>query len=276
MLLELFLLVFECGWYTMSKHFSIESFGSSDIGLIRKNNEDSFRLLTQEQFYVLADGMGGHRAGEVASSRAVEYMCSGIQDVIKKYKNPTPIEDLTSQIGSLIENTNLWIHHLGSSNPDFSGMGTTLCSLLFHKNFIIYSHVGDSRIYRLRKGILEQLTKDHLVFYPRLIRQEMIQTGIDDRKESATGVYSKQRKVLAQAIGTSLAVIPETSNALAEVEDIYLLCSDGLSDLVPNEEICSLMTSSNDLQVITSSLIERAKEYGGHDNITLVLAKVVK
>lgn len=259
----------------MSKYFSIESFGSSDIGLVRKNNEDTFRVLNQEQFYVLADGMGGHRAGEIASSKAVEYMCGAIQDLIKKDWESLPIQDLTSQIGSLIENTNLWIHHLGSNSPDLSGMGTTLCSLLFHKNFVIYSHVGDSRIYRLRKGKLDQLTQDHLVFYPKLVRQTALQTADQHGKESSTIVYSR-RKILAQAIGTSLAVAPETSNTLAEIEDIYLLCSDGLSDLVSHEEIQTIMAEPSDLEPMATSLINRAKANGGYDNITLVLAKIVK
>ena len=121
----------------MYSDFKIESFGKSDVGLIRNNNEDVFRELPKEKFFILADGMGGHNAGEVAASRAVEYMCSGIQNIFINPKQSTELDEMESHISSVIENTNLWVHHLGASNPKLYGMGTTLCSALFFKNFII-------------------------------------------------------------------------------------------------------------------------------------------
>jgi protein phosphatase len=249
----------------VSKHFVTKSFAVSDVGLVRKNNEDSFRELPKEQFYVLADGMGGHQAGEVASSRAVEYMCCAIQDLFTKTTNSLLLEDLQNHMHSVISNTNLWVHHLGITDPTLSGMGTTLCSLLFHQNFVIYSHVGDSRIYRIRKKKLDQLTSDHVVPFP--------QPGEPASHQLRVPLYS-HRKVLAQAIGTSLAVRPEMGCIPGESGDLYLMCSDGLSDLVSNEEIEAIIGKTTDLKEAADLLVTRAKSLGGIDNITVVLVRL--
>jgi len=244
--------------------FTIESIGQSDIGLMRNNNEDVFRELSKEQFFILADGMGGHNAGEVAALKAVDYMCSAIQSLLIKTSKEIPLQQMQSHLSALIENTNLWIHHLGVSNPKFYGMGTTLCSVLFIKNFIIYSHVGDSRIYRLREGKLQQLTNDHTLFSQKM--SETFTNQSDDR------VLSKM-KVLARAIGTSIAVVPEVSADLAKPSDLYMMCSDGLTDIVSNDEIERLMNKTNNLQKAGQFLIQAAKDGGGHDNITLILMR---
>ncbi len=246
----------------VSSHFKIESFGKSDVGLIRNNNEDVFRELPKEKFFILADGMGGHNAGEVAASRAVEYMCSGIQTLFQSSKDSLELEDIQMHVESVIENTNLWVHHLGASNPSLYGMGTTLCSILFFKEFIVYSHVGDSRIYRFRNGKLTPLTNDHTTF------SKNAPSG-----ENRNGV-SLPRKVLAKAIGTSIFVTPEIKSEKAEASDVYLLCSDGLTDLVSDGLIESLLKNYTDLNQVASHLIETAKESGGHDNITLLLVRI--
>ncbi len=249
----------------MSKHFIIKSFAVSDVGLVRKNNEDSFRELPKEQFYVLADGMGGHQAGEVASSRAVEYMCSAIQTLLINKNHSLPLEDLQHHVQSVIANTNLWVHHLGVTDPSLSGMGTTLCSLLFHQNFVIYSHVGDSRIYRIRKKKMDQLTSDHVVNHKFEIKQPGHQFKVP--------LYS-HRKVLAQAIGTSLVIKPEMGCIQGEMGDLYLMCSDGLSDLVSNEEIEAIVADTTKLEEAADKLVNRAKALGGIDNITVVLVRL--
>lgn len=238
----------------MNDLFTVESFGTSDVGLIRKNNEDVFRVLPKEQFYILADGMGGHNAGEIAAAKAVEYMCSAIQNFFFSPENSMQIEEVQTHMGALIENTNLWVHHLGASDPSLHGMGTTLCSILLFKNFLIYSHVGDSRIYRYRNKELSQLTKDHIV-----------------AKEHPP-LFQKRR--LAQAIGTSLLVSPEVDVAEVAIGDLYLLCSDGLTDFVTNKEISSLLEEEKSLDSIAHALIDLAKKGGGHDNITLVLLRI--
>ncbi len=246
----------------MSTLFTFESFGKSDVGLIRKSNEDVFRELPKERFFVLADGMGGHQAGEIAASRAVEYMCTGIQNYFSNKKESVEVEELQSHIESVIENTNLWVHHLGRSNPNFYGMGTTLASALFFKNYIIYSHVGDSRIYRFRNNKLNLLTQDHTYISKN-----------EPTKENPN-LVSSSRKVLAKAIGTSIFVTPEIKSEKIESGDIYLLSSDGLHDLVSDAHIESLLKNSLDLCQIGNHLIETAKERGGHDNITLLLVRI--
>ncbi len=245
----------------MASHFNIESFGKSDVGLIRNNNEDVFRELPKERFFILADGMGGHNAGEIAAMRAVEYMCSAVQNIFQNPINSLELEELQSQIESVIQNTNLWIHHLGTSNPNFHGMGTTLCSALFFKQFVVYSHVGDSRIYRFRKGQLKALTTDHTV-KPK-------NSSILENSNSV----SLPRKALARAIGTSIFVAPEMGKDLVEAGDTYLLCSDGLTDLVSDSLIETLLKNYTDLNQVSDHLIETAKESGGHDNITLLLVR---
>lgn len=243
----------------MSRHFKIESFGKSDVGLLRTNNEDAFRELPKEKFFILADGLGGHNAGEVASSKAVEYMCSAIQNLFLNQTSSLELEELELQMESVIHNTNLWVHHLSISNPNHYGMGTTLCSLLFFQDSVVYSHVGDSRIYRFRRGQLTPLTTDHTKEEPIL--------------ENPNGVPFS-RKVLTQAIGTSIFVAPDMGKDQIEVGDIYLLCSDGLTDLVAEGSIAALLSHSTDLNQVADLLIETAKARGGHDNITLVLARV--
>ena len=235
--------------------FNIESFGISDVGLIRKSNEDVFRELPKEKFFILADGMGGHNAGEIAALRAVEYMCSSIQNLFIQPPDRMSPQEIEAHIVGLIENTNLWIHHLGASDPTLYGMGTTLCSMLVFKQSVIYSHVGDSRIYRLRNYELKQLTEDHT---------------LSPTKETEKPV-SLSRKVLTRAIGTSIAVLPEVKTEIAEGGDIYLMCSDGLSDLVPNSQIEEIINSLSSLSEIGKTLINEAKARGGRDNITLLL-----
>lgn len=250
----------------MTSNYQIESIAISDRGLVRSNNEDVYRELVREKFFIIADGMGGHNAGEVAAARAVEYMCSAVQNFfIEPYD--IKIEDVKSKITSLIENTNLWVHHLGIGNPKLQGMGTTLCSALFFNKFIIYSHVGDSRIYRFRDGLLEQLTEDHTTPHPSSLIGTTLEFGAP---------VSSSRKVLSQAIGTSLAVVPEVDKDTVKKGDLYLLCSDGLSDLVSNEIIAETLANGTTLKGMADQLIECAKSNGGHDNITLVLIRLKK
>ncbi len=246
-----------------------KSFGMSDVGLKRQNNEDVFRTLEKEHFFILADGMGGHNAGEVAASKAVEYMCSAMQTLMGP-SSILSIDDLKSHLFALVENTNLWVHHLGASDPTLFGMGTTLSSCILYQNKIVYSHVGDSRIYRYRSGRLEQITRDQVVsrdIYPG-------SDEYDPFQQSDLQVQSG-RKMLAQAIGTSILVAPEVDDVEAQENDLFLICSDGLHDCVTDEIIEDTLARSNTLLECGNSLVALAKEGGGHDNITLVLVQIV-
>ncbi|MCB1107954.1 MAG: serine/threonine-protein phosphatase, partial [Chlamydiia bacterium] len=130
--------------------FRLTSFGLSDIGHIRKNNEDVFHSLKELGFFALADGMGGHNAGEVAAKEAVKFVSASVEELFASSKKDWNIFDLSSFNKICIENANSWVHHLGNKKKAYSGMGTTLCTLLFHERSLIYGHVGDSRIYRFR------------------------------------------------------------------------------------------------------------------------------
>ena len=252
----------------LSEQFKVNSFATSDIGLVRKNNEDVFRAMHKEQFFILADGMGGHRSGEVAAAKAVEYMCLAIRNLFLQSKNSLKLESVSSHMRALIENTNLWVHHLSYTDPILKGMGTTLASVLFINQNIVYSHVGDSRIYRFRKNTLTRLTKDHS--YDRKI--PWMQEGAFS--ESTNQVSSLRKRVLSQAIGTSIAIKPDVEIQDAKEGDIYLLCSDGLSDVVSDKEISEIIESRSSLQEKGKELVAKAKSGGGHDNITLLLLSV--
>lgn len=254
----------------MATQFSIESVGNTDRGLVRKNNEDSFRELPQEKFYVLADGMGGHKAGEVASLYAVEYLCSSVKNFFQNISCKLNPEEMKKHMTTIIQNTNLWIHHLGTENPDLSGMGTTMCSLLFLGQYVIYSHVGDSRIYRYRNKILTPLTKDHL--WKKNPSQQTVKS-VSLKKNCSENLFSKSH-ILSQAIGTSVRVIPEVFCEKVQKGDIYFMCSDGLTDLVDDGKMEEVLYRVENLQKMSTLLIELAKSLGGSDNITTLFTRV--
>ena len=262
---------------------STKSVGFSDVGLKRQNNEDVFRTLEKEKFFILADGMGGHNAGEVAAQRAVEYMCSAMQTLMVPQKSHS-IDDLKSHLIALVENTNLWVHHLGATDPTLFGMGTTLSSCLLFNNKIIYSHVGDSRIYRYRNGQLAQITRDQVVSkdpyeylntndYDDINARDSL-VDKDDATQETPALLQSGRKMLAQAIGTSILVAPEVGEVEAKEKDLFLICSDGLYDCVIDETIEETLTNANSLEECGNMLISLAKEGGGHDNITIVLIEI--
>lgn len=242
----------------MHSTFHIKSFATSDVGLVRHNNEDVVKMLEKQHFYILADGMGGHNAGEIAAEKACEYMCHLIESLPLENLTVKDIPALGEQLLSLMHKTNLWVHHLSCKTPELFGMGTTLCSLLFFRDYMFSSHVGDSRIYRLRDGVLTRITSDHL-------------TGNKYREPLSK---RERKQSLTQAIGTSLEVKPSLLKAEAKVGDIFLMCSDGLSDLVKDEELEKILQTHISLEGASKFLIELAKSRGGHDNITLLLTKL--
>lgn len=248
-----------------------KSVALSDVGLKRQNNEDAYRTLEKENFYILADGMGGHNAGEVASSRAVEYMCSAMQTLMVPQKAHS-VEDLKSHLIALVENTNLWVHHLGAADPNLFGMGTTLSSCLLFGDKMIYSHVGDSRIYRYRSGKLKQITKDQVV--SRFPYEENGEDEEDNLAKQIPIELQSSRKMLAQAIGTSILVAPEVGEVEAKDKDLFLICSDGLYDCVTDDMIEETITNCQTLDECGNCLIDLAKDGGGHDNITIVLIEI--
>lgn len=237
----------------------LQSFGLSDIGLSRHNNEDIWVALPDIQFFAIADGMGGHKAGEVAASEAIEHLCSSA----KKLQTTNTLQ-LALDLKMAIEAANRWVYRLGQGSSLLNGMGTTLCCLIWTHEAIVYAHVGDSRIYRLRNQKLELLTQDHSLF----------------AKWMATGKLAEEcetpfpyKNIITRAVGTSSKVEPEVAVALHEPGDLYLLCTDGLSDVLPLEELEAMLNRSPTLESAAHQLIRRAKIKGSSDNMTLLLIR---
>lgn len=241
---------------------ALEFHGSSDIGLARLDNEDVFACLPEAQFFVLADGMGGHNAGEVAAQITVDSLCTYVRKVAHERKSPKAWSKLLREA---ICDTNLHVYRMGESNAEQQGMGTTLCLCLITENQMIIGHVGDSRIYRFRKRRLTRLTQDHS------LKGQLIAQGVLD-EESARDFPRKN--VITRAIGTQTSVEPELSILDIEPDDLYILCSDGLTDPLSDEEISDILRQNGAVKHITERLILAAKEAGGDDNITVMTLRV--
>lgn len=242
--------------------YQVSVYSVSDIGLIRQNNEDSWKLLKDPQFFVLADGMGGHQAGEIASRETVDQLCTLFQKRFdSSNKDLAQAEQLIKEI---IQEVNGAIYYMGREDTELRGMGTTLCCVLIHSEGLIYGHVGDSRIYRFRHGQLEQLTQDHSLL------RELIDLGQLSEQQAEDFLY---KNIITKAIGTESTVEPDVMHTSLELGDMILMCSDGLSDLVSFEEIQDIL-DQNPEEEITKLLVKKAKQKGGYDNITVILVKI--
>jgi protein phosphatase len=242
--------------------YKILACGLSDIGLVRHNNEDVWSQLAEEQFFVLADGMGGHQAGEIAAKEAVEHVCTTFRG--KFATSDKSLQTARQLIKEAIQETNQIIFQMSFFQPEWRGMGTTLCCVLLHPDGLIWGHVGDSRIYRFRNNQLKQLTHDH-----SLVR-ELIDLGQLEEQQAGKFIY---KNIITRAIGTEPEVEPSVRTDTLLVDDIILMCSDGLTDMLKHEEIEFILqrTSESDM---AKALIIAAKRKGGHDNITVVIVKV--
>ncbi len=243
----------------------IDIFASTNKGLKRRKNEDAYGYLLRNNFFLLADGMGGHRSGDIASAETIRYLLEKARDLFSTYHAIDNPLNISENLKILIEHTNHWIYHLGKSKNRLTGMGTTLCTILFYHSHILYSHVGDSRIYQVRNGKLKQLTTDHT-----LKNSNNESDLLKNRRQQQYG-YGK---ILTQAIGTSIDLNPVITTEPFFKKDLYLLCSDGLTDLIPNEEIeYVIKTKKENLKEISKTLERIALSRGGHDNITMILAR---
>ena len=240
--------------------------GLTDIGLVRDNNEDAWGQSSDEHFFVLADGMGGHQAGEVASRELVEGLCHIIKRSLgKKSKKLRSIDEAKKKIQHGIEQVNTKIFAMSYTSEALRGMGTTLCFLFFHEEGLIYGHVGDSRIYRMRGNELNQLTNDHSLL------RELMDQGQLTEKQADDFLY---KNILTKAIGTEPEVEPSIQTDKVQDKDLYLICSDGLTDMLTKEEIGSLLLQPTTVADKAKELIRSAKLKGGVDNITVILVEV--
>lgn len=237
-------------------------YGSSDKGLVRDSNEDVWGALGD--IFLLADGIGGRNAGEVAAKEAVDYLADRLNGQLKQWSGGD-VYGVQNLLREAIQETNRFICQLASKNAELYGMGTTLCCLVFVHDYFLCAHVGDSRIYRLRDGKFSQLTEDHS------LATEMVARGELHPSDVAT---FPQRHVITRSIGIEWEVEPSLEIGKLEKGDRYLLCSDGLSDEVSDERLSDLMSSVPGPIATVNTLVEAAKEAGGRDNITAVVVDV--
>jgi serine/threonine protein phosphatase PrpC len=236
----------------------LEIFGITHIGLVRNNNEDVWAVVAEKQFFILADGMGGHKAGEVASLFAMQSMCSSITTL----EDRASIEEACQLLRNAVSKANAKVFDESQSHPEYAGMGTTLSCFVIVDDHLVYAHVGDSRLYRYR-GKLEQLTEDHSLCH-----------AVWSRDEESSPSTLLMRNVITRAIGNQPTILPDIGVIPLRSKDLYMLCSDGLSDYVEEHKIAHLLSSTRSLEQIGKKLVEAALEKGGNDNITVLLVKV--
>jgi serine/threonine protein phosphatase PrpC len=251
----------------------IKSAGLTDIGMKRQRNEDNFFLYEDEQLYLVADGMGGHEAGEVASDLAVKTVADYFSrtkdddDVTWPFKLDKARRFEEIRVATGIKLANLRITEAALQNPRQKSMGTTVVSLFFRKDLAYIAHVGDSRIYRVREGELEQMTEDHSLLNDYIKMGKLTPEEIEN---------FPHKNVIVRALGMKDTVQVDVRAEKIRIGDIFLLCSDGLSGMVTDEELLRIMLENpEELQTACAKMIALANQNGGNDNITAVLAKVV-
>ena len=252
---------------------SLQSASLTDPGRVRDHNEDCIESRPEIGLYVLADGMGGYNAGEVASGMATSLISDGLQELW----NPRDVARMGRDeskalserlIKEQIARANSAIFTTSQNNPECAGMGTTLVVCHFFDNFVTVAHIGDSRLYRLRGEAMEQVTRDHSLL------QEQLDSGLITPEEAK---LSQNKNLVTRALGIDPTVEPEVHVYETQVDDTYVLCSDGLSDMVEDEEIrLTLVTLRNNPNLTVQQLIQAANDNGGRDNISAMLIRVAE
>jgi serine/threonine protein phosphatase PrpC len=257
----------------MSLISSLEMAKATDTGMVRSHNEDSIATDAEIGLAVLADGMGGYNAGEVASGIATALISSETREALVR-QAPHEVDRATGSplavklLAEIIAKANTSIFQSANSQPQYAGMGTTLVVALFCDNQMTIAHIGDSRCYRQRGGMLEQVTRDHSLL------QEQIDSGLLT-KEAAK--RSQNKNLVTRALGIEPVVEAEIHTYPAQEGDIYLICSDGLNDMVEDEDIeMTLGALGANLPLAAEQLVQMANDNGGRDNISVVLIKVKK
>lgn len=244
----------------------VQIFSATDPGLARSQNEDSIAFDAALGLCILADGMGGHNAGEVASGMATAFIKSEMRNVLAstgKRINPAEVREAIAQS---ISKANGAIFNMSRTNPQYSGMGTTLVVGVFRGDVLLLAHIGDSRCYRLRGEHVQQLTKDHSVW------QEQVDCGLVAANNSMP--RSPGQNLVTRALGVDGLVLPDIEQFDLVPDDIYLLCSDGLSDMVSDDGIAAILRSGEPFEEKPKRLVAAANDGGGRDNISVMLVKV--
>jgi protein phosphatase len=242
----------------------------SDTGRVRSHNEDSFLANPELGLVVLADGMGGYNAGEVASGMATSLLGLGLSTALAERSRDAAGGGAGWALAMLereIARANAAIHEAANNQPQCYGMGTTVVAVLFHDGRIATAHVGDSRLYRMRNGSFELLTRDHSVL------QEQVDAGIITPEQARQS--KKTNNLLTRALGADPVVDADFADHEIWPGDLYLLCSDGLTDMLADEEIAGILLEAGDQPgQCVSRLIDMANENGGRDNVTVALVRI--
>lgn len=235
------------------------------VGKVRIKNEDSFYAPKNNselpKLYIVADGMGGHRGGDIASQRAVEVVSSYINGNISEHQNDEQIKEL---LRCSINEANRRIYAESLENADLSGMGTTLTMGLFYEDKVYIGHIGDSRAYRIRENKIELLTRDHSLIW------QLMEEGKLSAEEMTT---HPMKNVITQALGTDELVEPDITSFDVKPGDILVLCTDGLINMLDDEKIKDIVCNNNP-EDAAKRLIDSANSRGGTDNITVGIIKV--
>jgi protein phosphatase len=239
-------------------------YGLTDVGRVRTNNEDTLLFNDELGVMVLADGMGGYNAGEVASGMAVAFVATELARWLVEARHRLSPAHISHGIRWCVDRANQSIVNTASNNQQYYGMGTTLVVGVFHEDCLILGHVGDSRCYRLRASELAQLTRDHSLL------QEQIDAGVLTVDEAAT---APGKNLLTRALGADGPVQVEIHEHRVLEGDVYLMCSDGLTDMLSDELISATLQMHEFLPDMARELVNRANIAGGRDNIAVLLAK---
>ena len=242
----------------------VKAYAKTDIGKARDINEDSFYItdnsFSDMQLYILADGMGGCKAGDIASKLAISTAKSYIENNIKD--TPKEKESLIQLVGSSAEYANMVVYEKSKENKDFEGMGTTIEICLIYNNRAFIAHIGDSRIYRIRNGLIRQLTQDHSYV------QTLVKQGTITKDEAE--IHPK-KNILVKALGCNAFVEPDMLVRGFQKDDILVMCSDGLSNMVSQDDIFNIVTKN--FEIAPKELVDLANKNGGIDNITVITIK---
>ncbi len=252
-----------------SERLPVEAFGVTDPGLCRKANEDSFAVVYRHGLFMVADGVGGRNAGDVASKMAVDCVREAFENVDTTWPSEAAEGPCRTPSARLliaaIQRANGRIFNLARRESDKSGMGTTFAGILVLQEQVVIAHVGDSRVYRLRDKQLDQLTEDHSLL------NEYIREGRWDPAEADTFPHPE---IITRAVGMGDELEVDTCSDAPVRGDIYLICSDGLSNMLHRRELAAILLKYHDLTQCAGKLIDAANRRGGTDNITVVLVRV--
>lgn len=252
---------------------ALKTISLTDPGRVRGHNEDCVESRPDIGIHVLADGMGGYNAGEVASGMATSLIASGLQQAwakehLSKLERADAIRLSQQLLQAQVAVANTAIFEAAQRDTNCAGMGTTLVACLFYDNFLTVGHIGDSRLYRMRGDVLEQITRDHSLL------QEQIDSGLISKEDARS---SHNKNLVTRAVGIDPEVETEIHTYEVQENDIYLLCSDGLNDMIEDEEIqMTLIALRTNLDLSAQQLVQAANDAGGRDNVSVMLIKVLK